>query len=36
LAEELYKNGYERIRKSYPDAQADNQAMLEKEEAANA
>jgi Fe-S cluster assembly ATP-binding protein len=32
LAEELHKNGYERIRKTYPEADADNQAMLQKEE----
>jgi Fe-S cluster assembly ATP-binding protein len=32
LAEELHKNGYERIRKAYPEADADNQAMLQKEE----
>jgi Fe-S cluster assembly ATP-binding protein len=33
LAEELHANGYERIRKAYPDADAVNQAMLEQEEA---
>lgn len=32
LAEELHKNGYERIRRTYPEAHADNQAMLQKEE----
>jgi Fe-S cluster assembly ATP-binding protein len=32
LAEELHQNGYERIRATYPEADADNQAMLQKEE----
>ncbi|HRX80203.1 MAG TPA: ABC transporter ATP-binding protein, partial [Pirellulaceae bacterium] len=31
LANELHNEGYERIRKAYPDADAENQAMLEKE-----
>jgi Fe-S cluster assembly ATP-binding protein len=33
LANELHNEGYERIRKAYPDADAENQAMLEKETA---
>ncbi|MCA9124480.1 MAG: Fe-S cluster assembly ATPase SufC [Planctomycetaceae bacterium] len=33
LANELHNQGYERIRKAYPEADAQNQAMLEKEEA---
>ncbi len=33
LANELHQSGYDRIRSSYPDAEADNQAMLGKEEA---
>jgi Fe-S cluster assembly ATP-binding protein len=33
LAEELHANGYERIRRAYPDAEAVNQSMLEQEEA---
>ena len=32
LAEELHSKGYERIRGAYPDAEADNQAMLTEEE----
>ena len=32
LAEELHSKGYERIRNAYPDAEADNQAMLTEEE----
>lgn len=32
LAEELHSQGYDRIRKTYPDAEADNQAMLTEEE----
>ena len=32
LAEELHASGYERIRKAYPEADARNQAMQEKEE----
>jgi Fe-S cluster assembly ATP-binding protein len=32
LARELYSQGYERIRRDYPDAEACNQEMLEKEE----
>lgn len=32
LAEELHSRGYDRIRQSYPDAEADNQAMLTEEE----
>jgi Fe-S cluster assembly ATP-binding protein len=31
LAKELHSAGYERIRREYPDADADNKAMLEKE-----
>ncbi len=31
LAEELYRSGYERIRKAYPDADAANQEMLHEE-----
>ncbi|TVS14740.1 MAG: Fe-S cluster assembly ATPase SufC [Planctomycetaceae bacterium] len=31
LAHELHTKGYERIRRTYPDAEAQNQAMLEKE-----
>jgi len=34
LAAELHASGYDRIRKAYPDADAENQAMLRKEEAA--
>ncbi|MCA9184914.1 MAG: ABC transporter ATP-binding protein, partial [Planctomycetales bacterium] len=34
LAEELHAKGYDRIRASHPDAEADNQAMLEHEEVA--
>jgi Fe-S cluster assembly ATP-binding protein len=30
LAHELHTHGYDRIRKSYPDAEADNQALLQK------
>jgi len=33
LAEELHRRGYDRIRKSYPDAEAVNQEMLADEEA---
>ena len=36
LAQELHTHGYERIRTKYPDAEADNQAMLAKESAAGA
>jgi Fe-S cluster assembly ATP-binding protein len=32
LARELHDQGYDRIRKSYPDAEAANQQMLAKEE----
>ncbi len=32
LADELHSQGYDRIRKAYPDAEADNQAMLTEEE----
>jgi Fe-S cluster assembly ATP-binding protein len=32
LAAELYGHGYDRIRKAYPEAEAENRAMLEKEE----
>ena len=32
LANELHKQGYDRIRASHPDAEADNRAMLEEEE----
>jgi Fe-S cluster assembly ATP-binding protein len=31
LANELHNEGYERIRKAYPEAEAENQAMLEKD-----
>jgi Fe-S cluster assembly ATP-binding protein len=31
LAQELHNRGYERIRKAYPEAEADNQALLSKE-----
>jgi Fe-S cluster assembly ATP-binding protein len=31
LAQELYSSGYERIRKAHPDAEAENQAMLDQE-----
>lgn len=31
LAEELHRSGYDRIRKSYPDAEATNQVMLSEE-----
>ena len=31
LADELHKNGYDRVRADHPEADADNQAMLEKE-----
>jgi len=34
LAHELHAHGYGRIRETYPDAEADNRAMLEKEEEA--
>lgn len=33
LAAELYSQGYDRIRRSYPDAEAENRAMVEQEEA---
>ena len=33
LADELHKSGYDRVRADHPDAEADNQAMLEKDEA---
>ena len=33
LARELHDHGYDRIRKTYPDAEAANQEMLAKEEA---
>lgn len=36
LAHELHTNGYDRIRAAYPDADADNQALLRKEQAAAA
>ena len=36
LAHELHRDGYDRIRKTYPEAEAQNQAMLEKEEALSA
>ncbi|MFO0903039.1 MAG: Fe-S cluster assembly ATPase SufC [Pirellulales bacterium] len=32
LAAELHSSGYDRIRRAYPDAEAENRAMLEKEE----
>jgi Fe-S cluster assembly ATP-binding protein len=32
LANELHSEGYDRIRKAHPDADAENQAMLEKVE----
>ncbi|MFM7071110.1 MAG: Fe-S cluster assembly ATPase SufC [Planctomycetota bacterium] len=32
LAAELYGHGYDRIRKAYPEAEAENRAMLEKDE----
>ena len=32
LAEELHSKGYDRIRSAYPDAEADNQAMITEEE----
>lgn len=32
LAHELHTQGYDRIRRDYPDAEADNRAMLQKEE----
>jgi Fe-S cluster assembly ATP-binding protein len=31
LAQELHASGYERIRRAYPEAEADNQALLQKE-----
>ena len=31
LAEEMYANGYDRIRKAYPEADAENRAMEKKE-----
>ena len=34
LANELHTQGYDRIRAAHPDAEADNQAMLDKEEQA--
>lgn len=33
LADELHSQGYDRIRKAYPDAEAENQAMITDEEA---
>jgi Fe-S cluster assembly ATP-binding protein len=33
LAEQLHRDGYERIRETYPEADADNQAMIEREKA---
>jgi Fe-S cluster assembly ATP-binding protein len=33
LAKELHGQGYDRIRKAYPDDDAENQALVEKEEA---
>jgi Fe-S cluster assembly ATP-binding protein len=33
LAEELHERGYDRIRQQYPDANAENQALLEREKA---
>ncbi len=35
LAHELHQYGYDRIRKTYPDAEAANRAMVEKEETAS-
>ncbi len=32
LANELHKQGYDRVRAAHPDAEADNRAMLEEEE----
>jgi Fe-S cluster assembly ATP-binding protein len=34
LAHELHQRGYDRIRRTYPDADACNRAMLEHDEAA--
>ena len=31
LAEELHSNGYERIRATYPEAEAENQEMAQEE-----
>ena len=36
LANELHSTGYDRIRQTYPDAEAANRQMLEKEEVAAA
>ena len=36
LAHELHRQGYDRIRKTYPDADARNRAMLDKEESISA
>lgn len=36
LAHELHTHGYDRIRKAYPDADADNQALLRKEKESTA
>ena len=36
LADELHTQGYDRIRKDYPDAEEANRRMLEEEEAAAA
>jgi len=36
LAHELHRDGYDRIRRTYPEAEAQNQAMLEKERALSA
>ena len=33
LAQELHSHGYDRIRRAYPEAEAENRAMLEKDEA---
>jgi Fe-S cluster assembly ATP-binding protein len=35
LAQELHQHGYDRIRKTYPEAEAANKAMVEKEETAD-
>jgi Fe-S cluster assembly ATP-binding protein len=34
LAEELHSKGYDRIRRTYPEADAANRAMVEEEKAA--
>ena len=36
LADELHKSGYDRVRAEHPEAEADNQAMLDMEETAKA